>query len=237
MVAFSACRALEAATRCAWGMVTIKLPALSPGWAPISPRLVAEIGATEDHEVAQTYQEVSWPWTVSGLGAVMSDGPGAQEGELTNWADFDAAAPGIEVRASRASEPMEFESLSLRTSHGGIRLSNVAWLAGNGAAPAVIAQAFAGAIVVDGLSAAADAETFHSRGRLTFWAKEGDAKISRVQVSVRNTVTLCPTRSYFKNRAVTIPVYGALWLPGTNVARSAVHARLSLGERCTAARA
>lgn len=173
----SVCRALKEAASCAWAVVTIQLPALNPGWEPISPRLVVEVGNTADHELET--DEPSWPWGVSGLGTVVGDAEG------TNSADPDGASPGIEIRSDRASEPMEFASLSLRTSHGGIRMTNVAWLAGANGVPAVLAQATKGTIVVDGLSAGADTDASGDiQSQLTFWAKEGDAKVSRVRVSV-----------------------------------------------------
>lgn len=165
-------------------MVTIKLPALSPGWEPISPTLIAEIGSAVDHEPASEDAQ-SWPWAGPGLDTVMGDIEGAPGSEHVNWADLDVGSPGIEIRSESASAPLEFESLSLRASHGGIRLMNVAWLTSADGASAVVAQALAGAIVVDGLSAAADAATAASvRGRLSFWAKVGDARVSRVRVSV-----------------------------------------------------
>ena len=178
---------MEEAAGCAWAMVTIKLPdtTLQDTWEPIIPRLLAEIGGTVDSDV-ETEEEPQWPWAVSGLGTAMGGGEGMLGGEDTNWADQDVASPGIEIRSEREAAPLEFESLSLRTSHGGIRLTNIAWLTGNGGIPAVIAHATAGAIVAEGLSAAADTDAAgHIRGRLSFWAKEGDAKVSRVRVSVR----------------------------------------------------
>lgn len=164
--------------------MTIKLPALNPGWEPISPRLVAEIGNAADREL-ETEDKPSWPWAVSGLGTVMNNVEGAPGSETTTSADLDAASLGIEIRSDRASDPMEFASLSLRTSHGGIRLTNVAWLASVNEVPVVLAQATRGSLVVDGLSAAADPAAFGDiRGQLSFWTKEGDAKVSRVRVSV-----------------------------------------------------
>eukprot|EP01043_Picozoa_sp_COSAG02_P109268 COSAG02_NODE_45339_length_358_cov_0.733591_1_plen_71_part_10 len=66
--ACSACRALKRAASCAWAVVTIQLPALNPGWAPISPRLVAEVGNSADLNLET--DGPSWPWAASGLGTV-----------------------------------------------------------------------------------------------------------------------------------------------------------------------
>ena len=204
---FFGCRALQTAAKCAWAMVTIKLPALSPGWEPISPRLVAEIGNAADHEPVPEDGQ-SWPWAAPGLGTVMGDGT-APDGEDINWADLDVGSPGIEIRTESASAPLEFESLSLRASHGGIRLTNVASrLTSADGASAVVAQALAGRIVVDGLSAAADAAAVSdggARSRLSFWAKGGDAKVSRVRVSVS-----CPSDTRFRCCVRTMFPLGAL---------------------------